>query len=88
MVVVPYHEGEAGDGGPGVGEGGASELELAEVAGEHDGDEGDAVVGHVGEDHGHREQDLVLGLLRVQEPGRRQPPSPALAAAALLPLLL
>jgi len=63
-----YHEGEAGDGGPGVGEGGAGELELAEVAGEHDRGQGDAVVGEVAQDHGHREQHLPLGFLQVQRP--------------------
>lgn len=65
---VVYHEGEASDGGPGVGKGGAGELELAEVAGEHDRGQGDPVVEEVGQDHGHGEQHLLLGFFHVQHP--------------------
>lgn len=61
--TVAYHESNAGDGTPGITEGGPGQLEVAEMAGEHNGDKRDGVVGHVGEYHGQGEQHLLLGLL-------------------------
>ncbi|GER43074.1 pyridoxal phosphate (PLP)-dependent transferasessuperfamily protein [Striga asiatica] len=63
-----YHEGKTRDGGPRVGEVGAGELEVSEVAGEHDRDERDEVVRNVGQYHRQREQHLPLGLLHVDGP--------------------
>lgn len=50
-MACVYHESESGDCGPGVGKGGPGQLQLAEVAGEHDGDQRDAVVEDVCQGH-------------------------------------
>lgn len=65
MKLSTDQERETGDGGPGIGEIGGGEFEVAEVAGEHDGDEGDEVEGGVGENHGQGEDHLLLGLRNI-----------------------
>lgn len=82
-----YHEGDSGDGAPGVAEGGAGELELSEAAGVHDGDQRDGVVGHAGRHHRRRERQLPRRLLPVP-PSPPPPPPPPLAVAAAAVLLL
>lgn len=59
---INYHEVEAGGGGPRIGEIGCGELEVAEVAGEHDGDKRDEKVDGIGEDHREGQRYLLLGL--------------------------
>lgn len=44
------------------------------MAGEHDGDEGDGVVGDVGQDHGEGEEELRGGLLLIYQRRHRPPP--------------
>lgn len=80
-------EGVAGDGGPRVAERGAGEVDVAEVAGEHDGHQRDGVVGHVGEHHRHREPRLRPRLLRVHHPPHPPPPRPPHLTSTLLLLL-
>lgn len=82
MGYAAHHKSQAGDSGPGVGEGGAGELKLTEMAGEHDRHESDTVIGDIGDDHGEGEEHLVLGLLHVHH---LLPPSWLLITATLVP---
>jgi len=58
-----YQQAEAGDGGEGVGHGGAGEGQLAEVADVHDGDHLDDVLQQRAGDHGPRQAQLLRHLL-------------------------
>lgn len=50
--MVTYQQAEAGDGGEGVGHGGASEGQLSKVSHVHDGDHLDHVLQERAGDHG------------------------------------
>lgn len=60
-----HHESKTSDPCPGIGKGGAGELYLTKVAGKHDGKKSDAIVGSIGQYHGHREQELVFSFPHV-----------------------
>lgn len=68
-----YHDGDASDTEPRVGESGTSKLKLTKVTDKHNRDKSDQVIEQVGKNHWKWKQELMLGLLHVQD---SVPPSP------------
>jgi len=61
-----YHDSHTSDTEPWVCKSSTSKLKLSKVTYQHDRNQSDQVIEHVGKNHWKRKQELVLGLFHVQ----------------------
>jgi len=63
---MKYHDSHTSDTEPWVCKSSTSKLKLSKVTNQHDRNQSDQVIEHVGKNHWKRKQELVLGLFHVQ----------------------